>query len=236
MRSRLSDTYVEKLRALYGGRVPGGADLVCYWFERARALIEAGRVRRAGLIATQAIRASANRRVLGRIKASGDIFEAWSDEPWVLDGADVRVSVVCFDDGTELNRRRDGVPVTSINADLTSDLDLTTALRLPENRNIAFIGTQKGGPFELPGELAERMLNAPLNPNGRPNSDVVRPWINGSDITSRPRGKHIVDFGASMPEAEASLYEMPFEYVRQRVRDTCLSSREGRTGQRWWLH
>jgi hypothetical protein len=49
------------------GRVPGGADLVCYWFEKARAQIEAARLQRAGLVATNSIRGGANREVLDRI-------------------------------------------------------------------------------------------------------------------------------------------------------------------------
>ena len=32
--------YVDHLRTIYEGRVPGGADLVTYWFEKARAIIE----------------------------------------------------------------------------------------------------------------------------------------------------------------------------------------------------
>ena len=77
-----------------------------YWFERARALIADGQVRRAGLLATQAIRGGANRRVLEGIKATGDIFMAWRDRAWVLDGAAVRVSMVGFDGGTEDGRIR----------------------------------------------------------------------------------------------------------------------------------
>ena len=43
MRAELGDEYVDALRKLYEGRVPGGADLVCYWFEKARAQIAAGK-------------------------------------------------------------------------------------------------------------------------------------------------------------------------------------------------
>ena len=39
-----------------------------YWFEKARAQIAAGKTKRAGLLATQGIRAGANRKVLQRIK------------------------------------------------------------------------------------------------------------------------------------------------------------------------
>src|SRR5450759_3246643 len=67
MRRELGDKYVEELRKLYEGRVPGGADLVTYWFERARALIAAGQLKRAGLLATNSIRGGANRSVLQRI-------------------------------------------------------------------------------------------------------------------------------------------------------------------------
>ena len=40
MRGELGDHYVDDLRQLYEGRVPGSADLVTFWFERARAHIE----------------------------------------------------------------------------------------------------------------------------------------------------------------------------------------------------
>ena len=190
MRGQLGDSYVETLRNTYAGRVPGGADLVTYWFEKARAQIAAGQCRAAGLVATNSIRGGANRKVLerivsatllsgqtgdthgdgnirhpetggktengglragtGRSSGAGDcrragrtgdeslsgrgagaaqdrsghpemddghpagrghfagdekllltpvplrIFNAWSDEPWVNEGAAVRVSLVCF--------------------------------------------------------------------------------------------------------------------------------------------
>jgi len=104
MRRELGAPYVESIRALYGDKIPGQSDLVCYWFERARALIAAGTVKRAGLLSTNSIRDGANRRVLERIKKTGDIFMAWSDRPWVLDGAAVRVSMVGFDNGREQHR------------------------------------------------------------------------------------------------------------------------------------
>ena len=84
LRGNLGDEYIDTLFRLYDGRVPGEADFVCYWFEKARAKIESGRCSRAGLLATQGIRGGANRRVLERIKQTGDIFMAHSDRAWVL--------------------------------------------------------------------------------------------------------------------------------------------------------
>ena len=76
LRRGLGDDYVDALFAVFGGRVPGEADSLPYWHEKARAAIAAGRTKRAGLLATQGIRGGANRRVLERIKESGDIFFA----------------------------------------------------------------------------------------------------------------------------------------------------------------
>jgi hypothetical protein len=118
LRAELGDAYVGDLFAVYYSRVPREADLVCYFFEKARTYIEADSVQRAGLLATNSIRGGANRRILERIKETGDIFAAWDDEPWILDGAAVRISIVGFDDGSELTRSLDGSSVVSINADL----------------------------------------------------------------------------------------------------------------------
>jgi hypothetical protein len=86
MRAELGDAYTTLLRKTYEGRVPGGADLVCYWFDKARAQMAAGQLQRAGLVTTNSIRGGANRKVLDAICAQTRIFEAWSDEPWVNDG------------------------------------------------------------------------------------------------------------------------------------------------------
>jgi len=108
LRTELGNKYVGHLFTLYEGRVPHEADFVCYWFERARQQISNGRSKRAGLLATQGIRGGANRAVLQRIKASGDIFWAQSDRDWVLDGANVHVSMVGFDNGVEKTKVLNG--------------------------------------------------------------------------------------------------------------------------------
>ena len=102
IRAELGDKYVDDLFKLYEGRVPAFADLVCYWFEKARAMIEKGKVKRAGLLATKGIRGGVNRKVLERIKETGDIFWAQSDREWILDGATVHVSMIGFDNGIEI--------------------------------------------------------------------------------------------------------------------------------------
>jgi len=236
LRRELGDAYAERVWALYGGRVAGGADLVCYWFERARALIERGDAQRAGLLATNSIRGGANRRVLDRIKVSGDIFMAWGDRPWVLDGAAVRVSMIGFDGGQERERILDGRDVAAINADLSAQADVRGAPALRENAGLCFRSDEKGGPFDITAAIARPMLDAPLNPNGRPNSDVVRPYVNGLDVTRRPRGMWVIDFGVDMPLEEAALYEQPFAYVQRTVKPARDAVRSDRERAYWWLH
>jgi len=235
MRGELGAETVENIRSLYGDRIPGQSDLVCYWFERARAMIERGELQRAGLLATQGIRGGANRRVLERIKQTGDIFWAESDRNWVLDGATVHVSMVGFDDGTETVRMLDGRPVETINSDLSTAVDLTSASQLTENAGVSFIGTQKSGPFDLTPDQAKDMIAQLGNPNGRPNSDVVKPWINAKDVTQVNRGMWVIDFGVDMSEADAAMYEAPFEYIRTYVKPMRDGVNRRNHREKWWL-
>jgi hypothetical protein len=235
LRRGLGSDYVDALFAIFGDRLPGMSDFVAYWHEKARAMVETGRTKRVGLLATRGIRGGLGRRVLERIKATGDIFLAWSDEPWILDGAAVHVSFVAFDDGSEKARRLDGRLVAAINANLTAGVDLTRAQRLQENLGIAFVADVKGGPFELQDEAASDMLAYP-NPDGRDNRDVVRRWVNGLDITRRPRGMWITDFGVRTTREEAALYEAPFEHVLRSVKPFRDQVRRKSYRERWGLH
>lgn len=236
-RTYLGDEEVERLFATYDGRVPAEADLVCYWFAKAWAQLKQKSTLRAGLVATNSIRGGANREVCDDIADEGRIFNAWSDEAWIADGADVRVSIVCFDSERSGPYELDGKPVRQINADLTSTTtNLTKAGRIAANLDLAFMGDSKGGKFDVPGELARQWLALPKNPNGRPNSDVLRPWINGADISKRPGDKWIVDFGWTMDEASASLYEKPFEYAVAIIKPERLKNNRDAYARYWWRH
>ncbi|MDE2992096.1 MAG: class I SAM-dependent DNA methyltransferase [Chloroflexota bacterium] len=244
LRGTLGDEYVEALQRNYGERIHGEADLVCHWFDKAQRLIAGGGLVRAGLVGTNSIRGGRNRPVLDRIIEQGAIFDAWSDEPWVVEGAAVRVSLVCFsrtDDALETSARWDGNPVDHIHADLTArnsgdGVDLTEAKQLPADASVAFMGVTKGGPFDIAGEMAREWLRLPANPNGRRNSDVLKPWVNGMDLAGRPAGKWIVNFGTEMSEDDAALYEEPFSYVAKYVRPVRQRNRAQSAQAFWWRH
>lgn len=236
LRLTLGDDYVDGLFGAWDGAVSKGSDLACYWHELARYKVASASSRRAGLLATNSISSKSNRGVLERIKQSGDIFMAWSDEPWVVEGAAVRVSIVGQDNGSEMSRTLNGKSVDSINSNLSSGVDLTVAFPLRENQGISLMGDTKVGPFDLPGEEARRMLLLPTNVNGKPNSDVVVPWVNGMDLTRRSRDMFIIDFGVEMSEPDAAAYEVPFEHVRAHVYPQRSKSRRKAYRERWWLH
>jgi type II restriction/modification system DNA methylase subunit YeeA len=235
MRNRLGNEGVERLFETYRDRVSREADFVVYWFEKAYEAVKAGRIQRVGLVATNSIRGGSNRKVLDKIVSDIGIFEAWSDEPWIIDGAAVRVSLICFGRGNA-TPRLDGKPTVKINADLTGSTDLTRAQRLIGNLNVAFMGDTKGGAFDTSGELARAWLRLPSNPNGRPNSDVLRPWRNGHDVTRRSRDMWIIDFGWEMSEREASLYEVPYNHVKENVFPERAENRRDAYRLRWWRH
>ena len=265
--THLGEDYVSRMFKTYAGRVPAEADLVCYWFEKAGRQVAGGRALRVGLVATNSIRGGANRRALaaaiddrppGRsgplmvrerrppyhCDQPSRLFEAWSDEPWVVEGAAVRVSLVCFarsGDAAASDARLNGQPVDEIYTDLTArrggaGVDLTRVRRLSKNAGVAFMGDTKGGPFDVSGDQAREWLRLPANPNGRTNADVLKPWVNGRDLTRRPAGKWIVDFGWEMSAGDAALYEEPFRWVKEHVLPMRQKNRREAYRELWWRH
>ncbi|MDI1239956.1 MAG: hypothetical protein PSV26_20940 [Polaromonas sp.] len=240
MRAELGGDYTETLRAIYKGRVPGGADLVCYWFEKARKAIETNGLGAAGLVATNSIRGGKNRAVLDAIAQTTRIYEAWSDEGWVNEGAAVRVSLVAFGNATQM-AVLDGQSVETIFADLQpgsadgSLVDLTTAQRLVENVSTCFEGVKKYGAFDVPGATARQWLRQAGNPNQRPNSDVLRPWINATDVVRHDSDTWVIDL-TGLSEQAAALYEKPFEHARVHVLPERAKDRNKKTREQWWLY
>jgi hypothetical protein len=201
------------------------------------------------LIATHSITGGANRKVLERITQTGGIFRAWADRPWVQDGATVRTSIVCFDDGTQSNKTllkfsgneydlNTRVPierkVNFINSDLTSAADVTGAKNLIENHGLCFKGIDSTGDFDIPGTIAIEWLKLP-NPSGVKNSDVLKPYLTGKDITEAPKNLFIIDFFQMNVEAAAQ-YIVPFEYVLKEIKPTRDKKKDKPLREKWWLY
>jgi len=234
----LPKAYVDSLRLAYEGRVAPRCDLVMYWLFRAQQALSSG-TKAAGLVATNKVRKGANQALLNSICEKLRIANAWSDLPWVVEGAAVRVSIVCMDRDQYLGPSvyLDGEEVAHVGTELVplSPHAMNGVSSLPENRGVAFVGGQKDGPFDITVEQALEMLSAPTNPNGRPNSDVIRPWCNGMDLARRSSDTWIIDFG-ELSLKDAQLYEQPFEYVAKHVAPIRERNNDKHRRTYWWQH
>ena len=237
----LGDEYVDALFAAYKGKVPASADLVSYWFYNVHRAINEGRPLSFGLIATKSIGKGASNKPLAALLSDTDfqIFNAWQNEPWVVDGADVRVAIVFAMRGPQ-SFSLNGAPSSAINADLTSGLDISKARTLSANRGRAFQGVKLNGPFEISPLEARAMLSAPSNPNGLHNRRVIRRFLGNDDVTMRDGDAWVIDFTEFPSLADASLFEKPFAHVEKEVvahRDTLAVAKTTETERlsSYWL-
>lgn len=253
MAPELGAEYAESLRKIYFDRIPNrGADYVCFWFAKTWDAVVSGKTKYAGLIATRAIGGGASRVVLEPIARSKQFLEVYRDEDWIVEGAAVRVAIVCITSQPIARPILDGSPVDQIFSNLRGSneaigVDLTRARRLAANRHISFQGIVPRGSvskkkskrlglppasFVLTGSTAREFVSLPLNVNGRPNKDVVTSYLTGKDITASPLDRFIVDFGA-MSEAEAMLFERPYNYIKP-VRAHRAVMAQGEALETWW--
>ena len=152
-------------------------------------------------------------------------------------GSCAHISIVCFSKKKAEFAELDGDRVLHIFSDLTassSGLDLTKARKLKQNKDTAFIGTMKNGPFNITYEQALEWLSLPLNPNNRPNSDVLRPWVNGIDITRRLSNQWIIDFDPDANPGTLALYEAPLDYILKNVKPLRDPLRRKAYRELWW--
>lgn len=262
----LGKAYFDALNKVYDKAVPGGADLVCYWFEKAREQILAGEAVACGLVSTNSIRGGANRKVLDNIVADLCIYDAWADEPWINDGAAVRVSLVCFGKVESATRHADvaqtplradsllphtgqpicrlaGQPAAKIHADLTGQtLDgegESVDLTRAERLSENFGTCFMGASKKAPFDIPGALARSWLNlpnPNQSGNADVLRPLCNAMDLTRRLSDTWIIDFGTDMNATDAALFERPFEYVVEHVKPVATKNSDRVVARNWWRH
>lgn len=170
MRLVLGDGYVQALRSAYA-HVPESADYVMYWWHHASERVLAGEARRFGLITTNSVTQTFNRRVVERQLSRGlGIVLAIPDHPWVdsESGAAVRIAMMAVArgerDGTlmrltsEAERKDDGAAAVSFSVTsgpIAPTLQLAARLGelrpLAANEELAFRGiTLVGRGFGLP--------------------------------------------------------------------------------------
>lgn len=234
----LDQAYTDKLRQVFESRVAATQDLFAYWIEKGRALVHDRRCARVGLVAKNTIQQALHRPITDRVAETAPIFSVWRDQPWVNDGAAVKVTLFGFGYGAT-DIELDGHRVPAVRGDLTSQSNRTALVGQPsmlsENEGFSFQGSQKIGAFDVDGEIARRWLTAP-NPHKKSNRAVLKPLWNGFDVTRRPRDMWAIDFGTEMDEDAAALFELPFEYLVKHVKAERLRNNREQYRRYWWRH
>ncbi len=141
--------------------------------------------------------------------------------------------MVGFDDGNEKALLLDGQHVTAINTNLSAASDSTQSQPLSENAEVGFVGSCKGGPFDITHDEARKLLAAGGNPNGRPNTDVLRRVVNSLDLLARTAPRWIID-NADKELADACMYGGPDAVVESRVKPLRDKNRNQWLRENWW--
>jgi hypothetical protein len=255
MRAALGDGYVQALRGAWP-EVPESADFVMFWWHHAAAQVAAGHTRRMGLITTNSLRQTFNRRVVeARLsppptKATIQTVQplhlvmAIPDHPWVdgANGAAVRIAMTVAAPGAgegqllTVTDERPGehgeVAVALaertgvIHADLSAGANVARAHALNANLNLSNRGVQLFGA----GFIVEPEQAATLG-----NFPLIRHYRNGRDLTDKPRGVMVIDaFGLTaeeLREQQPAAYQWLLENVKpERDRNNRASYRDN-----WWV-
>jgi hypothetical protein len=85
---------------------------------------------------------------------------------------------------------------------------------LAENAGLAFAGARVPPRLIVDAKAAERILAA-RNRHGKPNADVLRPYLDAEDLRGAGAGRWIADFPADISAEEASLYSEPWRIFRR---------------------
>lgn len=252
MRDFLGDGYAEALRAVYPD-VSETADFVMYWWHKAAGLVRAGKAKQFGIITTNSLRMIFNSRVVEReLNARPPLSLAFAipDHPWVdtADGAAVRIAMtvgIAGKQGGDLlesveEKAKDDGSVSVkfctkqgiIQSDLSIGVGLSAAKELKANSGLSFMGVIPVGlgfviePTEVTG-LGFDLKKLP---------PVIRPYLNGRDLTAESREMFIIDFfGLTHAEARQhypSLMQVVIDRVKP-FRDTVARKNHR---ENWWIY
>ncbi|MEU3189076.1 hypothetical protein ABZ686_00190 [Streptomyces sp. NPDC006992] len=225
--------YRQYLAEYLAGFETDRADLAAFFIRRCAAISsKRGTV---GVVATHGVTQGVGARVgLAAIKNSGwEIYRGRSKYRWPTQSASVYiVQIHAVRGGASAKATLDGRPASGI-TEFMSPLSRSTWNPMPlfSNMNLGLQGSKPSARgFILDEGTAASMLAAdPVN------IDVVRPYLTGSDLYGSAdcgARRSIINF-QDWPEERASLYVMPFEFLRQRIpHERKGSSEEGNPN--WW--
>ncbi|MFN9026678.1 MAG: class I SAM-dependent DNA methyltransferase, partial [Akkermansiaceae bacterium] len=252
MKIALGEGYTETLRKTYTN-VPDSADFVMYWWDKAAELVRTGKVRRFGFITTNSITQTFNRKVIQHHmdqKNPISLTYAIPDHPWVdgADGAAVRIAMTvgaCTGEGllqhVILERRveqEDALEVVlrsskgCIHSDLTIGANVGATKNLRPNIGLASVGIAvHGAGLVISQHEAEQLgygVSIHLN-------EVIRPYLNGKDLTSKSRNVYLIDLVGYSEEQVRTKFPQLYQHLLintkpERDQNSRKSYREA-----WWI-
>lgn len=252
MRYHLGDGYADALRTAYKADVPESADFVMYWWYKAARLLRKS-LKRFGLITTNSISQSFNRRVLEKELTATPLISlvfAIPDHPWVDEelGASVRIAMTVADtgesNGTLLTVRhefktddieRDIVFDEKrgyIHPDLTVGANVSNTSILNSNSGLAHQGViPLGTGFRLTTEQVEALgydvLSLP---------PVIKNYMIGRDLVQRPEQRFIIDFYGLNEEEIRRRYPALYQIVLDRVKPERDQKERKKNREIWWIY
>ncbi|WP_311220652.1 MULTISPECIES: DNA methyltransferase [unclassified Acidovorax] len=249
MRGALGDGYVQALRGAWP-EVPESADFVMFWWHHAAGQVAAGHTRRMGLITTNSLRQTFNRRVVQAALDKGCHLQmAIPDHPWVdgANGAAVRIAMTVAAPGAgegqlltvtgEQPGEHGEVAVQQISRSGLIHADLSVGANVAAAHTLRAMSGISSPGIKLHGA---GFIVTPQQAADWKNPDLVRHYRNGRDLTDKPRGAMVIDaVGLTAEELRTQhpgVYQWLLEHVRPE-RDVKGTTKDGAGyAKLWWLH
>lgn len=259
MRDALGSGYVEALWKAYP-KMPQSADFVMFWWHKAAEAVRAhdgeGKgARRMGLITTNSIRQTFNRRVMAAHmddKKPLSLRFAIPDHPWVDagDGAAVRVAMTVAEQGQHtgvlahvVSEERSGSEGIGYEVELNRELGKIFAnLQIGANISAAKPLTAKSGlssngmMLSGSGFLVSKQKAKALGLGTVHSADLhIRPYRNGRDLTTTPRNLWIIDLYGLSEEELKSRFPLLYQHVLDEVKPIRDHNNRKSFRDRWWI-
>ncbi|WP_263820813.1 class I SAM-dependent DNA methyltransferase [Salinibacter sp.] len=259
MREALGDGYTEAVRNAYPYKVRKSADFVMFWWYKAAKAVRGkldgwdGAAERFGLITTNSVRQTFNRKVMEKqIKGSPPVSLVFAipDHPWVAsaDGSDVRIAMtagaVTDQPGTLQTVTREeqskglhwdvelDEQTGNILPDLTIGADVTGAEPLEANEDLANRGVCLFGKgFEV--SLAKARELGIGEVDGLENH--IRRYRNGRDLTQKSRDQMVIDLYGLEKEEVRERFPAVYQHVKEHVKPEREENNREWRRKHWWL-
>ncbi len=254
MRELFGDGYTETLRQKYP-EVPETVDYVMYWWHKSAVLLEQKMLKCFGLITTNSLRQIRQRKIIEihqKKKNGTQLFFAIPDHPWDSEGAAVRISMTGGQNinekilrhcnlGTVVGEEKASTPedeaeriqvewknVGFIFSDLSAGVDISSATPLKAQAKLCCPGVKPYGSGFLVS--VDELHYFPEREN-----ILIKPYMNGRDLTQISRNTHIVDcYGLSLEEIQIN-YPTIYQWILDKVYPERMVERDQKIKDKWWI-